>query len=246
MNTQIYLLLKEYGLNDKEIALYTVLAENKRLTAYALAKQTKIHRSTTYDALTRLIKNGFVGTIQENKISYYFATSPSTLMTDLKSKQALLEKITGELRILQQASKTTVEYLEGVESQKQFNIDAFEEIKKNNIKEVLVLGNGPSWTIGSELLIDKIIAEIKQIRTKTKYRAIWDPTFKNKEISIKFKSMGQQRYLQLPTKTTTVIMGDMVAFLFTTDSPRVIRITEKNVADEMRAYFEHLWKLAKK
>ncbi len=246
MNNPIHILLQEYGLNDKEIALYVALAGSERLTAYALAKQTKIHRSTAYDALARLIKNGFVGTVQEKSTSYYFATSPSRLMTDLKSKQALLEKITEELRVLHQTAKTVVEYSEGVESQKQFNIDILDRIRKKAVTEVLVLGNGPSWTIGNELLIDKLIKEFKQLRIRTNYRAIWDPQFRNKEIARKFEGMGKQRYLQLPTKTTTVIAGDMVAFLYTTDSPQVIRIQEKNVADEMRAYFEHLWKLAKK
>jgi predicted transcriptional regulator len=242
---EIIVLLRELGLGETEISLYLALVGKRRLTAYELAKQAKIHRSTAYDALARLVKQGFVGTVREGEVTRYVASPPTGLLADLKSKEAILQRINEEIKNLNSAATTTVSYTEGVQSQKQFNVDAFNTIRQGKSRDVLVLGNGPSWTRGSELLIDTIISALNASRPRCAYRAIWDLKYKKKPLARRFEPLGKQRYLRLPSLTTTVIYADVVALLFSTDTPKVVRIQEKQVATEMRAYFEHLWRIAK-
>ena len=44
MNQEIVVLLREIGLEEKEITLYLALIGKRKLTAYVLAKETKINR----------------------------------------------------------------------------------------------------------------------------------------------------------------------------------------------------------
>jgi sugar-specific transcriptional regulator TrmB len=243
---ELSVLLKEYGLDDMEIALYLTLVGKGRLTAYAIAKDAKIHRSTAYDVLSRLVSRGFLGTLREGTKTTYALSSPNRILSDIKSKEALVTQIAHELSIAQPRKHTTIQYLEGVESQKQFNIDAFERIRSGNVKQILVLGNGPSWTVGSELLVSQLVREFSFMKKKAVYRAIWDTRYKKSALVKQFTPLGEQRYLSLPSLTTTVILDDMAALLFSTNEPKALTINEPKVAAEMRAYFEHLWAIAKK
>ena len=72
MNINVALLLKEYGLEDNEIKVYLYLVGKRELTAYNIAKETKIHRSTCYDILDRLISKGFVTQSGEKNKRFYY------------------------------------------------------------------------------------------------------------------------------------------------------------------------------
>ena len=60
--------------------------------------------------------------------------------------------------------------------------------------------------------------------------------------------MGNNRFIKgLPTLATTVIFGEYLAYLFTMDGkPQVIEIQNKLIAEENKAYFNHLWRQAEK
>ena len=73
MEAELSKLLKEYGLNDKEIKIYIYLVGNNQLTAYRIAKETKIHRSTCYDILEKLIQKSFVSKTEEKTKAFYSA-----------------------------------------------------------------------------------------------------------------------------------------------------------------------------
>ena len=63
-----------------------------------------------------------------------------------------------------------------------------------------------------------------------------------------FSGLGEDRFLEkLPTLATTVIFGEYLAYLFTmNETPQVIEIQNKLIAEENKTYFSYLWKSAKK
>jgi len=241
-------ILKEYGLDEREAKVYAILVRERELTAYELAKKTGIHRSTTYDLLEKLMEKGFVSTILRNGKKVYCAKELSALVSSLKEKETMLLSMMPELERLKRGLDANAEVLEGLAGQREQNFTLLELFKKGQINELLVISNGPAPTEGSELFIEHIIKEAKALRLikKMGFRSLWDERYRNDDIMKKYRILGQNRFLKgLPSQATTMIYGDYVSFLFTTDKPYVIRIKNKLVSDEFRVYFNMLWGMSK-
>lgn len=250
MENKISLLLKEYELSPKEIKIYIVLVEDRELTAYTIAKKTGIHRSTTYDVLDRLISKGFVNKVEKNGKALYSALEISEIISKIKDKELILLSLIPEFENLREKISSKVRVLEKESGQKQFNFNLFSLIKEGKITEIHAIGCGPVEHISSQIFLEKLIKEVKKkrIHKKIKYKGIWDERFRDNNLTKLFSGIGENRFLEnIPTKVTTVIFGNYVVYLFTINNvPQVIEIQNQLISEEHSAYFNHLWKMAKK
>lgn len=248
MEDNLKILLKEYGLDDNETKVFLFLVGNKELTAYAIAKEIKIHRSTCYDVLERLISKGFVSQIEKNGNKCHSANEISKVISQIKDKEALLLSLMPELQKLEKIQETKIKFLEGTEGQKQFNFNLFHLIKQAKVSYVYVLSNGRAAHTTSNIFLERLLKEAKKqkLGRAIDYKGIWDTKFKADSI-VNLYNFGENRFLKdLPTKATTVIFEDHIAYLFTTDKPQVIEIRNSLVAKEMKSYFLHLWDIAQR
>ena len=90
MHTSVTGILKECGLNEGEINIYLHLVGKNRLTAYRIAKDIKIHRSTCYDLLNRLEQKGFARVSEEDNKRYYSAGDLNKVLGNIKHDESLL------------------------------------------------------------------------------------------------------------------------------------------------------------
>jgi sugar-specific transcriptional regulator TrmB len=245
METKISTLLKEYGLDENEIKVYILLVGNNELTAYNIAKNTKIHRSTCYDVLDRLIKKGFVSKISRKR-DYYSANDIGKVISGLKIKENLLLDIIPDLVRIEERQETRVKLMENQESQKEFDIDLLNLIKQDKISYCYVLSNGPSVMESQNILIERLAQEFRKHKNKIAYKGVWDNKLRESKYLKIYKKFGENRFLDLPTKATIVIFDGHVAFLYTTNKPEVIEIKNRMVSEEMKACFLHLWKVARR
>ena len=258
MEYKITMLLEEYGLDKKEIKVYICLVEKGELNAYSLAKITGIHRSTTYAVIERLLSKGFISKIDKNNKIFYSALDVTQTITKIKEKEALLLSLIPEIEKISEEGISKVRVLESRESQKQFNFNLFNLIKKGRIKELYIISGGPSsainieknqGTLSSRILLENLLKESKkkQIAKNIKFKRIWNEKFRGTELLKLFSGTGEDRFLkELPTLATTVIFGEYIAYLFTINGiPQVIEIQNKMIAEENKAYFSYLWKQAK-
>lgn len=249
MEAELTILLKEYGLDDNEIKIFLYLVGNKELTAYVIAKDTRIHRSTCYDILERLISKGFVSTITKENKKYFFANEISRVVSQLKDKEIILSSIMPKLQNLEQKQETKVRILEDVEGQKQFNFDLFTRLKEKQISYCYMIGNTYASTLSSNIFIERLIKEIKilKLHKKVEYRGIWDKRFRQDSLILQYNHLGENRFLKnLPSKVGTIIFDNFVAFLYTTDKPYVVEVKNKLIAEELKVYFENLWNISQK
>ena len=137
--------------------------------------------------------------------------------------------------------------LEGIEGQKQFDYNIFKLSKENKINYCYILGNFYASSLSSDLLIERLINEFKKLKLdkKVDYKGIWNPKYKKDKIIKQYSLVGKNKFLDVPSKVTTVIFGEYVAYLFTLDKPYIIEIKSKVVAEEMKFYFNELWNIAK-
>jgi len=246
MKEDIKILLKEYGLDENEIKVFLYLVGNKELTAYAIAKETKINRSTCYDVLGRLITKGFVNIINKENKSYYSANELSRVISYLKDKETILLDIMPRLQSLEK-QETKVRVLEDVEGQKQFNFDLFTKVKNKQISFCYIIGNTYASNLSSNLFIERLIKEFKKLRLKkVDYKGIWDERFRGNKLVSEYNRLGENRFLKdLPSKVGTIISDNFIAFLYTTDKPYVVEVKNELIAKELKTYFNLLWNITK-
>ncbi len=257
MESRITPILHEYGLDDKEIRVYISLVEKGELNAYTLAKITGIHRSTTYAILERLSIKGFISEIQKDGKTFYSAIEISKIAYKIKEKESLLLSLIPEFEKIKEEGLSRVRVFESNESQKQFSFSLFNQISSGNMKELYIISGGPSKEVNpekkdeenltSKLFMERLLKELQKRKTKIEYKGIWNEKFRNRELLKLFSGLGENRFLkEIPTLATLVIYGEYIAYLFTiNETPQVIEIQNKLIAEENRAYFLYLWKIAK-
>lgn len=249
MEAKITPLLKEYGLEQKEIKIYSLLVGNIELTAYSIAKETGIHRSTTYDVLDRLMSKGFVNKIEKDNRVYYSALEISEVISKLKDKESILLSLIPEFEKIREKTSSKVRVLESDSGQKQFNFNLFNQIKEGKIDQIYTMGGGPVKHTSSQMFLEQLLKEAskKKFHKKIIYKGIWDEELRDSKFIKLFATFGKNKFLsKISTEVTTVIFSDYLAYLFTINEiPQVIEIQNKLIAEENKAYFEHLWKLAK-
>ena len=104
--------LVEFGLSEKEAAVYISLLELELAGVNEIAKKAGINRSSTYVVLESLKGKGLVGTSDDKKVRQYIAASPEMLHRvagDLAKKQEEIRKgidsIVPELKALHKDTK---------------------------------------------------------------------------------------------------------------------------------------------
>jgi HTH-type transcriptional regulator, sugar sensing transcriptional regulator len=94
---QVQTILKNFGLNDKETAVYLALIALGPSPVRTIAEKTGVNRGTTYDILKSLIDEGLVSYYHKQSHQYFAAESPEKLVTALDRRQQELEEVKGQI-----------------------------------------------------------------------------------------------------------------------------------------------------
>src|SRR3989344_3939777 len=90
--------LKEIGLTDSEAKVYLTLLKIGQVTAGALTKETKLHKSRVYECLNRLIDKGLVSFVVKDFAKYFSATHPERLISYLDEKKKHIDAEKEEIK----------------------------------------------------------------------------------------------------------------------------------------------------
>ncbi|HLD12773.1 MAG TPA: helix-turn-helix domain-containing protein [Candidatus Nanoarchaeia archaeon] len=228
--------LEQFGLTKLETQIYLTLLDIGPALAGTISRRSGIHRRNVYDAAERLIRKGLVGYIQQNNRRHYAATNPEQLLTIINEQAAAINHVLPKLQEKYNQTHQTQETLfyKGKKALK----NVFED-QLNHGKEILVLG---ASTHAKEQLQYYLHWYTKnRVKQRKKLRLIYHQHMKEKI------PYAETRYLPLPaTNIATNIYGDKVAIINWQEKPFVILIHNKDIADNYKAYFEQLWKTAKK
>ncbi len=249
MEFEVKNLLKELDLSEKERTIYLHLVKNKKLTAYQIAKQTKLHRSNCYNLLNKLINKGFVKEIIFNNKKFYSNRDLLNVLGEIKTKEAIILKIKSRIEQFSKKEETNINHLKTKNAFLQFDTKIYNLAKKNQINYFYMISNGPNLTTkSSKILIERLINESKRKINLKKIdaRAIWDEKLKKNPFMKQFKKLGKNRFLpKLPNNATTFIYNNNVSFVFIENEEQIIEISNEKICEEMKAYFKYLWKQAK-
>ena len=92
-------ILNNFGLNEKEIAVYLALVELGGSPVRLISAKSKVNRGTTYDILKSLIEEGLVSFYNKDTHQYFVAENPEKLIEALDMKQKKLEEVKSEIQL---------------------------------------------------------------------------------------------------------------------------------------------------
>lgn len=95
------LFLKELGLDDKEITIFTTLAKLWIQPASTIARNLGMERTTVYKILLRLSDQGLVSQTQKGWVTHFFLPDPSVLRKTLITKKESLLKLEDTIDIVE-------------------------------------------------------------------------------------------------------------------------------------------------
>ena len=94
---QIQVVLKNFGLSEKEIAVYLALIELGESSVRTISAKAKVNRGTTYDILKSLINMGIISYYNKKSKQYFIAERPETLLTVIEKKRENLVEIKADI-----------------------------------------------------------------------------------------------------------------------------------------------------
>jgi len=236
---RVILLLEGFGFTENQVKLYLELLKEDETNASRLSKITGIHRSTTYQELEVLVKNGLASFVVKDFKRYYIAASPDKLLQILDEKKKNLQDVLPDLKGLQGISKKSsvnVEVYEGKEGIKTF----YQHILNENPKEVFAFGvTGYAFEV-LKYSFPQFLDKYLKAGIKARYLANFDSKKRLQESpkNIQIKYLPKEAY----SNVTTIVYDEYVAIQsLIEDKIYVILIKDKNLAAGYRNYFEFVW-----
>ncbi|MBW3015460.1 hypothetical protein KY330_03495 [Candidatus Woesearchaeota archaeon] len=249
MTERLYDLLK-IGLTEGEAKVYLALLELGSSTVGPIVKKSGVAYSNIYEILQRLIEKGITSYIIKNKTKYFQSASPSNLYKYLerKEKELIVQKndLKKALPLLREIQETTPKQEAEIFIGKKGLRTAYEKITSNpgkNSEHLFFYIHGPEYGKEADLFYfsieDDIIKKIPNIR------GICDQNGRNSNFN---KQAGyiDYKYVDFPIPGNIDIAKDMI-LLVTWGKPVIgILIKSQSIADNLKRYFESVWKVGKR
>lgn len=243
-------LLKQLGLTDNEIKLYTELLRRGESKTGPLIKTLGISSSRAYASLHELVKKGLVTYYEKNAVRHYQAQSPELLIEYTKNLQQQAQKAVKELSqlALPETSANKSALFEGFNGYKQ----AFEILLEQTADktELLTLGFSPR-TYAFETLRNYLrTVDAKRIENKTPMRILL-PTETKSTIGKDREQEAFTRVRYLPQGyispvALSIFKDYVIHWVWSELDVTAFLVKNREVAEGFRNHFEFLWKQAKK
>jgi sugar-specific transcriptional regulator TrmB len=250
MNTK---LLQDIGLTEGETKVYLALIKLGETKTGPLAKESGVSSSKVYKILDRLIKKGLAGSVVKGKTKYFNSMNPKSILDYMEGKQKelnektrLVKELIPSLNLERNKAKdqSQATLFEGMKAIQNFYRNILNDLKAG--EEYYVLGahyppNRP------DVRAFYYAYHSDRIKKKIKVNMLANPeTRGNLEKTTQMNA--NIRYLpQYFISNMTITFYKNKAFIFFfTENPVGFLLESREVAKSLKAYFDVLWKLAKK
>lgn len=241
--------LRKFGLSEKEAKVYLCLLGLGEALASEVGAKTNIPRQLIYDLFERLIGSGLVSFVIKDNKKYFKAAPPEQMISILQEKERSLQEAMPELKKIEafeEHKKPKIEVYEGIEGMKTI----LNDVLRAENKELIVYGSSKS----SFEVIPAFMENWhnRRIKQRLKVRIIYNETEETKKRIKEFEhtlKLMEIRFLpvEVLTPTATLIYGDKIALtVWLKDEPYATLIGSKELKEVYKAYFETIWKIAKK
>ncbi len=250
MKERVEALLRDLGYTDSEIKVYLSLLEIGSTSKGPLVRETGVSSSKIYEILDRLIRKGLVSSAVKNKVKFYSAAPPLSIMDLLKEREEELKRMETEL-------EETLPFFKTMGKMSSKGTDA--EIYRG-WRGMLTVYNEiiDSLPVGGEYMVFGASRGEDEERVRSFYTKFNVKVMKKNivaRIIFNEKARGnipnitknaKVRYIDHTTPSEILIYGNKTLIVILEKEPLVIAIESESVSRSFRMYFDVMWKVAKK
>lgn len=231
------------GLNEKEARVYLALLHLNKATAYSVAIQSGLKRTTTYAVLDDLVSKGFALKIPEESKTLYLSRSPRECLAEVKEKIIEAEEALPKLLAVHKETEeeASVSYYEGMEQ--------IQEVYKKLLNEV---SGGEHFGFYGHLkdvpeVLKKFTKELDQIylSKKIRRRIVITDTEATQEyiknagsVGVDIRAIPEELY----NSNISIEMFGNKTLIFSHKNLKATLIENSEVTNVVRQIFEIAWK----
>ncbi|HEY1074618.1 MAG TPA: helix-turn-helix domain-containing protein [Patescibacteria group bacterium] len=244
MTPQLYSVLHDIGLSEKEAKVYLAMLELGESSIIPIARHAGIKRTTVYNYLEDFTRLGLISITIRNGRRYYVANSPNRLRTMLRSRLEQVETIIPNLFSMwkEEEEKPSVQMFEGIDGLKRvFELSLECESKKIDVIPIESAGHvfvGPEYI--SRYIEKSREANItfRSLRVPSdkyeNYRHFEPEEHDNRTIKVAPDWFTPQSYIQIYDNNVGI-------FSHAKEIPYALVITSQSYAHTQRLFFESIW-----
>lgn len=240
--------LNDLGFSDREALIYMALVKRLETTAYDLAKILSLPRTTVYQTLEKMRKQGLVLTSQKNKVLHYSTESFSHLSDLVEIRKKALALVIPKLQELSSKSglkEPTSHVYIGLEATKTVWEDILLEYKNKSIKQTYGTATSKIFTIYGNYFFDWV----KRRRNLKLFTGLIFPESDRNKIPVGNEVEKESfRFLNdeyLYPGELTVYGNKTAIFSFDKKEPHVIVIESPEVAEIFNRMLKLMWSVSK-
>jgi sugar-specific transcriptional regulator TrmB len=234
-------ILEQFGLTGKKADVYLAALELGGASVIAVARKANIKRTTAYDILIDLQKDGLVSQTMEGKKRKFVGEDPEKIQTDLKRKEAAFSEILPMLKSIYNVKgvKPKIRFYEGIEGLKECYLDT---LKYSG--EILALGSEHAAKV---LSIDWLHSNVRdRVKKRIYLKAIVaDSQLVQKEfLSHDQEQMRSSKTIDPKKYPFTIeinIYGHQKVFIMSPKEQIGIIIEGEEIHRTMKSMFELIW-----
>jgi len=240
MDTKI---LEDIGMSNIEIKVFLSLLEEGESKAGKIIENTGMQSSSIYIAINSLIGKGLVSYVKKGNVKFYKAADPETLLEYLEVKKKEFLEILPELKERQKKKEESeIEFFKSVRGIKTLISELFKDAKKGDIQRYFAISDPETY----KETVDKVYSSRKRMRIEKGIysKGIFHPSIKP---FLHKSKLAQKRFLDFAIPPNTIIINNKVAIIsWKEKEPFGVLIKSESIAKEYAAFFEQMWKLAKR
>ncbi len=231
--------LAHLGFSPSERELYLHLLSNGKSYANKLSTETKLNRTNVYEALDRLIRKGVVSFVTRNKVKWFEAKAPESLLTLLDNQKDELER----------SKKNLQKEIKALKPSHSPPLEANIFVGKKGLRmlfEEILQKKKPISIMAAELQFKKLFGPYFELWHKEraekgiKQCSIFPRSMKEK---VKERKLLSYKFVDdaFTNPTTTIIYGDTTLLIQWSKEPLAIKIENKEITKSHLNYFNLLW-----
>lgn len=175
--------LQTFGMNGREARLYVALLQKPEASASELHRISGVPRTKTYEALERMVREGFCRERLEGNRRFYRAIRPKEVFGILQHKWANeyerrvhdASNVTKELESYyseRDEESKSLDFIEVIRSKEQIN-HCYISLVNESMKEILTFTRSPYACLDPQVLREQEIAEVGALRRNVVSRTIY-------------------------------------------------------------------------
>lgn len=245
-------ILKDAGLTDGEIKVYLALIETGSSTTGPIVEKSGISRSIVYQILEKLMEKGLVSYIIKEKTKYFQAAEPSRILDYIdereKHLQANRKKVVDILPLLEARAHSSPEsearLFEGFKGMITVHEHSYRKLKRG--EEYFFLGIPPEQPKYYHAYWNR--DHRRRVKAGIYVKLLFHPSTDKKILKNRNSYWGcDARYMPVNINTPSWFMGykDVAVVGFPSKTPITLQITNQEIADSFKAYFNEFWRRSK-